>query len=216
MPRDPIPTWFSALTVVRRPADGRFLLVQESSHGTRWYVPAGRVEAGETLAAAAVRETLEEGGIRVRLTGVLRIEHTPRPEGARVRAVFLAEPADDAPPKSVPDAESLQARWVTPGELGGYDLRGADVVPLFDHVAGGGAVFPLSVLGLEGEAVGAGGGGGGGVGRPAGTWCVRRVDDNGNAFVVQGGLGRDNAERAAAAFEARGHKQTYWAEPERG
>ncbi len=217
MPRDPIPTWFYALTVVRRPADGRLLLVQEASHGNHWYVPAGRVEAGETLADAAVRETLEEGGIRVRLTGVLRVEHTPRPEGARVRAIFLAEPADDAPPKSVPDGESLQARWVTPGELGGYDLRGAEVRAMFDYVAAGGAVCPLSVLAAEGEpAGGASGGVGAGAARPSGTWCVRRVDDNGNAFVVQGGLGRAEAEQAAAAFEARGHKQTYWAEPERG
>jgi 8-oxo-dGTP pyrophosphatase MutT (NUDIX family) len=209
MSRDPIPTWFYALVVVRQ-ADGRFLLVQEASHGNHWYVPAGRVEAGETFAAAAVRETLEEGGIPVRLTGVLRVEHTLRPEGARVRAIFLAEPADGAPPKSVPEGGSLQARWVTPGELDGHDLRNEEVRAIFDYVAAGGVVCPLSVLAAEGGPPSVG------VGRSLGTWCVRRVDDNGNAFVVRGGLGRAEAEGLAAEFEARGHKQTYWVEPERG
>ena len=51
--------------------------------------------------------------------------------------------------------------------------------------------------------------------RPARTWAVHRQDDNGNRFVVRGGLSRAEAERLAAEFEARGHKQVYWAEPER-
>jgi phosphatase NudJ len=57
VPRDPIPTWFSAVAVVRRPADGRFLLVHERRHRQPWYPPAGRVEPGESCAEAAVRET---------------------------------------------------------------------------------------------------------------------------------------------------------------
>ena len=47
MPREPIPTWCYALVVVRR--GERFLLVHESSHGQLWYLPAGRVEPGETF-----------------------------------------------------------------------------------------------------------------------------------------------------------------------
>jgi hypothetical protein len=52
--------------------------------------------------------------------------------------------------------------------------------------------------------------------QPEGTWAVHRQDDNGNRFVVQTGLSRAEAERLVAVFEARGHKQVYWAEPERG
>jgi 8-oxo-dGTP pyrophosphatase MutT (NUDIX family) len=41
--------------------DGRFLLVEEhTSAGLRLNQPAGHLEAGETLAAAVTRETLEE------------------------------------------------------------------------------------------------------------------------------------------------------------
>jgi hypothetical protein len=47
------------------------------------------------------------------------------------------------------------------------------------------------------------------------TWVVHRQDDNGCRFVVRVGLSREEAERLVKEFEALGHKQTYWAEPER-
>ncbi|MBV6701138.1 hypothetical protein [Kitasatospora aureofaciens] len=47
-----------------------------------------------------------------------------------------------------------------------------------------------------------------------GTFRVMRQDDNGNRFVVARGLSRPEAERLAAEFEARGHKQLYWVEAE--
>lgn len=50
--------------------------------------------------------------------------------------------------------------------------------------------------------------------QPAGAWRVVRQDDNGNRFVVQDHLSREAAELVAAEFESRGHKQTYWDEPE--
>jgi phosphatase NudJ len=148
MAREPIPAWCFALVVVRR--GDHFLLVHERKHGQLWYLPAGRVEPGETFADAAVRETLEETGVPVRLAGVLRVEHTPSRFGARFRVVFLAEPVDDTPPKSVPDEESLGAAWVTLGDLAKYPLRGDEVRELFEYVATGGAVYPVSLLQAEG------------------------------------------------------------------
>ena len=43
-------------------------------------------------------------------------------------------------------------------------------------------------------------------------WALWRLDDNGNRFVVAVFANRDEAEAAARAFEAHGHKQTYWVE----
>jgi len=43
--------------------------------------------------------------------------------------------------------------------------------------------------------------------RPVETWTVHRQDDNGNRFVVDTGLSREEAERLVAVFESRGHKQ---------
>jgi hypothetical protein len=47
-----------------------------------------------------------------------------------------------------------------------------------------------------------------------GWWAVHRQDDNGNRFVVQTHLSREEAERLVMELERRGHKQVYWAEPE--
>jgi hypothetical protein len=48
----------------------------------------------------------------------------------------------------------------------------------------------------------------------ASTWMVCRQDDNGNRFVVQTGLSYEEAERLVGVYEARGHKQLYWSQPE--
>ncbi|PYP66527.1 MAG: NUDIX hydrolase [Gemmatimonadetes bacterium] len=148
MSRDPIPTWYFAVVVVRH--RDRFLLVQERKHGQRWYLPAGRAEPGESLAEAAARETLEESGVKVRLTGVLRVEHSPSPRRARLRAVYLAEPSGDTTTKQEPDDESLRAEWVSLSELDQYEMRGPEVEQLLRYVANGGKCSPLDIIQEEG------------------------------------------------------------------
>jgi phosphatase NudJ len=149
MARDPIPTWFFVLVVVRRGAE--FLVVRETKHGQLWYLPAGRVEPGETLLEAARRETLEESGVPIEIEGILRLEHTPTRGATRVRVVFVARPADDTPPKKTPDEHSREAGWVRLDELDRLPLRGPDVRWLFEAVAGGAPIAPLSLLGREGD-----------------------------------------------------------------
>jgi phosphatase NudJ len=146
--RDPIPTHAFALVVVR--LGRRFLVVKERKHGQRWYLPAGRVEPGETLADAARRETLEESGVPIELEGLVRVEHSPGASANRLRAIFVARPADDTPPKSAPDDETLEARFVTLEELAELDTRGEEVEALFRFVADGGPVYPLTALTWEG------------------------------------------------------------------
>jgi len=148
-PRTAIPTWFFAVIVVRK--GDRFLLVHERKHGQLWYLPAGRVEQGESFFDAAVRETLEETGVAVRLDGLLRVEHTPSPSGMRVRVIFTASPVDDRPPRTVPDQESLGAAWVSLDELGGHPLRGDDALEILRHVAGGATISPLSAVAFEAD-----------------------------------------------------------------
>ncbi|MFC4737328.1 NUDIX hydrolase [Bacillus daqingensis] len=52
--------------------EGRVLLVHNKKHDS-WSLPGGGVEAGETLAQAAVREAKEETGLAVTLEGIAGI-----------------------------------------------------------------------------------------------------------------------------------------------
>lgn len=146
--REPIPTWFFVLVVVR---DGdRFLLVQENKPEQPWYIPAGRVEPGEGLLEAAGRETLEESGVPVEIDGVIRIDHTPFPENvARVRVYLVAHPTEGTTPKSVPDDNSLQAAWFTLEQMKELQLRGEEAYLLCKYVAMDAPLYPLEVLGVD-------------------------------------------------------------------
>lgn len=104
------------------------MLVQERD-GT-WYLPAGRVEAGEDLVSALARETWEEARQLVEVRGLLAIEHSPAlpsPRGARWRFVFAARPRVDLPPKAEPDEHTLRAGWFAPSELERLRLRHHEV-----------------------------------------------------------------------------------------
>src|SRR5579862_2920889 len=147
MGRPPIPTWFFALAVVR--LGRRFLLTQEKKYGESWSIPGGRVEIGESLAEAAIREVMEETGVPIHLDGVLRLEHAASATGARVRVIYLATPTDDGEPKRVPDDESLGAAWLTLDEIRTLKLRGADLRALLEMVASGCPVYPIELIGRE-------------------------------------------------------------------
>ena len=67
-----------------------------------------------------------------------------------MRVIFAARPADARPPKSEPDDESLEAGYLTLDEIRQLSLRGPEVLRLFEEVAAGAPVYPLSILGPEG------------------------------------------------------------------
>lgn len=124
----------------------RFVLVHERKHGQGWYLPAGRVEPGESFPDAARRETREEAGIDIVLEGILRIEHQNRPDYARMRVIFVARPADETPLRTEPNDDTLGAGWFGIEEMGGLSLRSPEVLVLAHSLLQGAPICPLSVL----------------------------------------------------------------------
>ena len=146
MGREPIPTYYFALVVVRR--GHRFLMTQEKKYGATWSIPGGRTDVGETLVAAAIREVFEETGVPIAIDGILRVEHTPG-ENARFRIIFNGYPIDDTKPKQAADQESLRAAYYTIDEFRAMPLRGAELCALLESVLSGRPVYPLDALGHE-------------------------------------------------------------------
>jgi 8-oxo-dGTP pyrophosphatase MutT (NUDIX family) len=103
-------------TVVVR--DGQLLLVEESIEGRAVLnQPAGHLEPGESLAAAALRETLEETGWTVALTAFIGTYQWTAPDGTPfLRFAYAAEPLSHDPGRPL-DTGILRALWLDPVAL---------------------------------------------------------------------------------------------------
>ena len=93
--------------------DGRVLLTRRSinpGHGL-WTFPGGFVDFGESVTDAAVRETLEETGLAVDLTGLLNVYSYP---GSPVIIVYTARVTGGT---LTPCAENDRLEWTAPDAI---------------------------------------------------------------------------------------------------
>lgn len=125
MPRRALSCHVFVLVLVQH--EGRFLVVRETDDGS-YYLPAGGLEGGESVPEAAMRETMEEAGIDVRVTDLVAVEHTWSGDVLRLRYVVRATPRGDLRPKSFADEHSLGAAWLTREELATKTLRHREVL----------------------------------------------------------------------------------------
>jgi ADP-ribose pyrophosphatase YjhB (NUDIX family) len=106
---------------------GEILLIRRTDNGN-WAVPGGAVDLGESVAQAAVRETLEESGIEcaiTRLVGIYSdsrhvILYTSNGEARQEFSIVLTARAVSGQP--TPSSESSEVRWVPEAELPGYTM----------------------------------------------------------------------------------------------
>lgn len=93
-------------------------MVEEEKAGRRVLnQPAGHLEPDESLLEAAVRETREETGWDVRLTGFIGTYQWTAADGTPfLRFAFAAEPLLHHPEQPL-DVGIVQALWLTPAQL---------------------------------------------------------------------------------------------------
>jgi 8-oxo-dGTP pyrophosphatase MutT (NUDIX family) len=108
------------ITVASVIPDGdRYLFVEERVGGALVVnQPAGHLEAGESLIQAAVRETLEETGWHIEVTGLIAVYHWPDPPDRKpvMRFTFAGRPLSHDAGRRL-DTGIERALWLRPDEL---------------------------------------------------------------------------------------------------
>lgn len=134
-------------TVVEHNA--RFLMVEELINGQLVLnQPAGHLEANESLAQAALRETLEETAWEVELTGLLGLYQQTSSVNkiCYIRTCFIAKAIREVPGLAL-DTDIVRALWLTRAELEARkeQMRSPVVLRVIDDFLLGKA-YPLDVV----------------------------------------------------------------------
>jgi len=134
-------------TVIEK--SGQFLMVKETRQGRQLInQPAGHVEPGEDILAAALRETYEETGWVVSLSGFLGIATYRAPSNwiTYYRHTFVAQPIEFDPSAQI-DTDIDEAVWMSYDQIESNltTLRSPLVLScLSDYLAG--AIFPMEIF----------------------------------------------------------------------
>lgn len=142
--------WRPHVTVACVVADGeRYLMVEEEVAGRLVYnQPAGHLEDGESLVAAAIRETLEETGWTVALRHLIGVQQWRSTEhgDAVIRFSFAAQALDHDPHRPL-DTGIRRALWLSRSEIAALGERLRSPLVLFSIDAWlAGQRLPLSSL----------------------------------------------------------------------
>ena len=105
--------------------DGEILITKRHSNvhlANLWEFPGGKVESGESLETALLREIQEEIGIKIRIDAeFLAIDHDYPTKTVRLHFFNCTVLEGDPMPLEVADL-----RWVKPSDLDNYEFPPAD------------------------------------------------------------------------------------------
>ena len=127
-----VDVWAAGAVVWRE--DGDVAVVHRPRYDD-WSFPKGKLEPGETMPFAAVREVAEESGLDVHLGPILGDVSYAVPEGRKVVRYWSARVAKDN--GFTPDAEVDELRWIPAGQAAEVLTYGHDLDVLQSFVAHG-------------------------------------------------------------------------------
>ena len=107
--------------------DGNILIGQRKPrgrHGLKWEFPGGKVEPGEGLRAALVRELREELGIEAQIGEEIERYDFSYAAGQLTRLVFFRVTEFSGEPENL---DFQQIAWAHPKQLSRYDFLEGDV-----------------------------------------------------------------------------------------
>lgn len=137
----PVNSVVPSVNVVVVDEAGRLLLIHRTDNDN-WALPGGALDLGESLPDAAIRETLEETGVRAEITGLSGIYTDPRHvilytsnDEARQEfsVVFVARPVGGEP---TPSDESSEVRWVEPAAISDLTMHRSMRMRIDHYLAG--------------------------------------------------------------------------------
>jgi len=120
---------------------GRLLLQRRRDTG-QWAIPMGKQELGETVSQCAVRETREETGVLVEVTGLLGVYSDPghvvlyTSDGEtrqEYEVILLGRPVSGEPTSN---DEASAAGWFCVSELDGLDIHPTQWRQIRDYLDG--------------------------------------------------------------------------------
>lgn len=128
--------------------DNRFLLIKEGIEDAgKWSIPAGSADNFERVTDAAIRETLEETGLNVKLIGVLPIGERIINDKTFISVRFIAEVVSGE--IHVDGEEIIDAKWfsleefekLTKENLRSYDFNKQVVKNYIE-----GKIYPVEIF----------------------------------------------------------------------
>lgn len=129
--------------------NGKYLMVQEGSKSRYglWNYPGGHLEEKETIIEGAIRETFEETGYHVEVTGVLPVEQLIREDNHFIVIKFVGKIVSYDEQHELDGI--LQTKWMSSEEIfnlkekefRGYDANRRFLTNYLDN-----NIYPLSIF----------------------------------------------------------------------
>lgn len=133
--------------VIKR--DNKILMVKEAkkSFYGKWNFPAGHLEDFEKIMDGAVRETFEETGCKVKLTGVLPIVNIDLEKETHILIRFVGEIIEEN--NSFDKEEILEVKWIPIEEIKKMkkeELRGYEIGIKTVYDIENNNIYPLEIF----------------------------------------------------------------------